>query len=206
MWKIKPKDLNNLYDEYGCYCRVDFCISKLVEQAYDETEYYDTINGKVYAVQDSGEENVVGRIVLFRFKLDLAAANDFDFYELFDAVDADTGSLGEILFDQNTRDFKTTIQKAFFPNIAISKVLHVNRLDLEDDYRGLGLGRCVIERAIDTLEDHEMITTVKPFPLQWERKEDEINPKDMEKVVQFWKSVGFKQIQQSKFFTNSKFV
>jgi GNAT superfamily N-acetyltransferase len=207
MWKTKPQSLDEIYDEHGCFFRVDFCISKLAERVEAEMACCDRIQGTVIKVQDlgknGGQENEVGTIELLLFKLGAAMNHRIGFFDLMDGEEEDTGRLYKALFDRRTRDFKKEIEAAFFPDEYINRILHIHKLELQSDCRGFGLGKEIAHRAIDTFSEYGTIVTTKPFALQWAGKGtgmSKLKRTEMAKVVNFWRQVGFQCVGKTNFY------
>lgn len=199
-----PIEPDEVFEDGDDFFRVEFRISKLVDRDAEDITGYDFIRGSVLQVDDGDErDKAVGTLELFLFRLDIIRQDRLDLFEVFDSAKEEAGRLYSVLFDGRTWDFKEAVEKAFFPDTYIYKVLYIHEFELDPAFRGAGLGKRVIQRTLETFTDLATIATTKPFPLQWVGKGNGMSKQkraDTEKVLGFWKSVGFQRIGKNDFF------
>ena len=84
-------------------------------------------------------------------------------------------------------------------------IILISRVEINKHMRGNDFGKLLVQRIADNFCGGETRIVLKPYPLQWEEKEnlskeDEIQfAKDKEKVRSVWEKMGFKQICNSEF-------
>eukprot|EP01084_Bolivina_argentea_P084623 152975_1 len=76
-------------------------------------------------------------------------------------------------------------------------IIYLDRIKVNEVYNGFGYGRCLVQKIIDNHARGFDSVVLKPFPLQWEKKEmkteesKKLFEKDMKKVIQVWESMWF---------------
>jgi GNAT superfamily N-acetyltransferase len=158
----------------------------------------------------SGEPNVkVGKIEAFYIDRVRIIDKGHSFYVAMDDISSDTRECYEALIDQESGDWKEEVAALIGENALIrDNILLINRLEIEERFRGRGIGAKVAHEVIGTFGSQCAVIVCKPFPLQYkgylEKKrtlaEDKQRRSAFRKVAAFWKSVGFHKLPSSEHF------
>lgn len=115
----------------------------------------------------------------------------------------------DLLSIMNVKDgFTFNLFPDEFMNFDVTdKIIYIDRIELVNDkYKGLGYGKCLIQRIIDNMGSTQTKVICKPFPLQWEKK-DKKNIKqkttfeaDMKKVTKVYEIMNFRRIGKSEYY------
>lgn len=90
------------------------------------------------------------------------------FWAAMDDAGHDTMECYEGLIDQKTGDWKRAVREFIGEDALImDNVLLINRLELEERFRGKGLARKVVDEVIKTFRSQCAVIACKPFPLQY---------------------------------------
>lgn len=219
MRQIKPKNVEEAEDLYNIAYRVDFSLSCLANKWEDDPEEcHVEIIGDIYSSPIWGDANEirVGEIKLIRFQLDTPFATNHSFYDVMDSACDETEKLYFALCNRRSgRIKKSLISK--LPDVPyIESILHIHRLMIEPECRGMGLGKQIALRAIELFSHRASIVTTLPFALQYEGCRDGIEEEqlsnnlspeedaDFQKVYKFWRSMGFRKIPGTRFYLLQK--
>lgn len=171
-------------------------------------EYEITISG------DSEDENgnfvseIIGKGSILLFLIELAIANSYSLYEIFDHSQS-AMHLGNMIYDWENEDFIEKYEKET-EEIFNSNILYIDRIEILPKFRGYGLGKYVIKDIIWRFFSCCGIIALKAYPLQLElytplgcddqwrqsMKYDtfEQNRKKAEKsLFKYYQSIGFKK-------------
>jgi GNAT superfamily N-acetyltransferase len=117
----------------------------------------------------------------------------------------------DAILDHETNDLREEVEQLIGEDATFSyDILLIKRLELEEKFRGRGLGKLVALEVIRTLGPNCAVIVCKPFPLQYlgylgpEYAEDRATPgyeskrlAAFRKVASFWKKVGFRKLPSS---------
>lgn len=165
------------------------------------------INGKVSILTDDYKQKTAARCRYFFINLE---DSSYPAYYILDI-------LGELepfvdLYDNETSFFCEKLLKKFKHELWHSNILIIDRLEVLPKYRGMGLGKTMIEDAIKLFSNKTDIVALKAFPLQLEAEPNDMSTwqklmkfdrleQDSKKAIkqlrQFYKSLGFKQFEKS---------
>lgn len=164
---------------------------------------------------DSDEPNVkLGEIDVYYCDRIRALDEGQGFWAAMDDAGHDTMECYEALIDQKTGDWKRAVREFVGEDALImDNVLLINRLELEERFRGKGLARKVVDEVIKTFRSQCAVIACKPFPLQYSgymssENESEVKSPDDEKrrrgafkkVAAFWRAAGFRKLPSSEFY------
>jgi GNAT superfamily N-acetyltransferase len=123
-----------------------------------------------------------------------------------DCLDGDSCDCFANLFDHETEQLKPEVERLLSGDRAFqTDMMLIEKLELEPEYRGQGLGKKIASRAIQKLGANCGVITCVPVPLQFTGlgPKDE-RPKGMrlaqQRVRAFWESVGFVRIPRSDYY------
>jgi GNAT superfamily N-acetyltransferase len=189
----------------------------------DPSRFVSLYTGEVFWDEDSeddsdedGENEIrVGEIEVFvvnrRKIIDEAAS----FFEAMDATSPEALECYEAIFDEEIDDWKQDVVALIGEDAAVTMfdVLLIKRLELEEKYRGKGIGTEVAHQVIRVLGSNCAVIACKPFPLQYsgygdpERETERAMPgfeekreEAVRKVCQFWTGAGFKSLYESDYY------
>jgi hypothetical protein len=78
-------------------------------------------------------------------------------------------------------------------------VLYIERIEIKEEFRGLGLGLFLVDQADSVLNNHMSLCLLNPYPLQY--LEDDMDPESsgfkisQNKIKKLWQLLGFKSIK-----------
>eukprot|EP01084_Bolivina_argentea_P072828 132212_1 len=136
--------------------------------------------------------------------------------ELFTVLDAQYSELADLMTALDMSNSGTFLSKE---SVSMDKmneggehcnIILINRVEINKHFKGKKYGKYLVQRICDNFGTHMCRVVLKPFPLQWERKdpkteEDNINfEKDRKKVIGVWESIGFEQISDTKYWGRSQ--
>ena len=121
-------------------------------------------------------------------------------FDVMDCLDADSCDCFESLFDIETEELKTKVERLRSEDRAFNyNLVLIERLELEPEWRGLSIGKRVALRVIEKLGTSAGLIVCKPFPLQFtglgaREKQPKGRRAAQAKVRAFWLNVGFIRI------------
>lgn len=132
---------------------------------------------------------------------------------LFDAMDSLSQSATDCytaIFEPLTCEWNEAIEQLYDGMILEGDVLYIEAIELDDAYRGKGIGAEVVRGMIATFASSGVsLVACKPFPLQysnWELDDEEHKAKraepgfeekriaDFARVAKFWTDLGFRKL------------
>eukprot|EP00485_Elphidium_margaritaceum_P008737 CAMPEP_0202703268 /NCGR_PEP_ID=MMETSP1385-20130828/16132_1 /ASSEMBLY_ACC=CAM_ASM_000861 /TAXON_ID=933848 /ORGANISM="Elphidium margaritaceum" /LENGTH=280 /DNA_ID=CAMNT_0049361091 /DNA_START=44 /DNA_END=886 /DNA_ORIENTATION=- len=134
-----------------------------------------------------------------------AGAVEDDFFVALDAHSQELEDLMPVLDMKNPGIFEDSKQdQGMNEGGSAQDVVLLRRVNIIESFRGNGYGKCLAQRIIDNFGTGQCRIVVKPYPLQWEGKEDDEFDEnqfqqDKRKVIAVWESMGFRQIGNSEF-------
>jgi GNAT superfamily N-acetyltransferase len=133
---------------------------------------------------------------------------------LFDAMDDlsyETAECYDAIIDEDTGDWKEEVKGLIGEDACFRhNILLINRVELDEKFRGRGVGKQVVEEIIKGFGSGCAVIACKPFPLQYigygrpEHEEkrkapgyEQIRLKAFAKVERFWKKQEFRKLPSS---------
>ena len=86
-----------------------------------------------------------------------------------------------------------------------TNIVLIDRVKINKNMRGHNFGKLLVQRIIDNFGSSEARIVLKPYPLQWEQKENWNNEdkmqfeKDQQRVIKVWEEMGFEQIGDTEY-------
>lgn len=172
-------------------------------------QFLETIHVKVlhsiYDPDEHGDELVVtqaGYVRLYYVDWERSDVEDWGITE-FDVFDDRSALLSEMylaIYRDRHANVRRSIGRPTYRSILI-----VDELRIASDYRGRGLGTCVMDRVLDILGRRAGIVAVKPFPIEYVRTSGEGNLRDdpayikeLRSVERFYRRLGFRRVPKSR--------
>lgn len=132
------------------------------------------------------------------------------FWEVMDEF-SETRQCYKALIDEASGDWKDEVKDLIGEDALIyDNLLLINRLEIEERFRGKGIGAKVAREVIDSFGSTAAVIACKPFPLQYRgyREPGRRNAPGYErkrraafrKVAAFWKKVGFEKLPSSGYY------
>jgi hypothetical protein len=182
--------------------------------------YISTYRGKIFDYPESVDEdndgseepNVkIGEIELYYVDQTRIINEGESLYETMDCMSVETVNCYEALVDQDEGGWKEEVQQLISEDALIrDNILLINRLDIEEPFRGKRKGAEVVQEVISRFGSTCAVVVCKPFPLQYRGYESEENAAERETpgyetkrvaafraVAQFWKNLGFQKLPSS---------
>jgi hypothetical protein len=165
-----------------------------------------SMDGKILLSMEDEEELQAGIFQLLLVSLSTAREDGFAAFEVLDSL-TDTAHYLELIDDSG--DWSQMVRHQFV-DVIDSDLLIVNKVNVDLEYRGRGLGILAVKTAIDCFSRGCGLVALKPFPLQfthWESPDWEPEtplPDGMtkaqafrsalKKVEKHWARLGFRRI------------
>jgi len=131
----------------------------------------------------------VGSFVFYRIE----PVETRDMFGVMDGYDADLGHIAQMILDPQSGEIRDDLrdQMAGFE----SDMLVLCRAQLEDGWRGLGLGAVLAGRAIKQLGHGCLGVVLEPASILPEsRQDDETRERAAKKISKTWEKIGFAQV------------
>lgn len=131
------------------------------------------------------------------FNAELAMNSDADPASVFDSS-ADNASIYAAFYEYGTYDFSEELFRMNgLEDIMGSNLAHLDRLELEPEFLGKGLGEVVLECLCGWLQSKAAFVAFKSFPLQFEHKGPETPQRKMaqDKLDRHYQNMGFSKLK-----------
>lgn len=184
--------------------RIDFEIS-LTHEDGEPSDFITVYSGSVTAI-DENEEQKIGKVCVYIVERNRAINERRSLFNIMDSLDADSFDCFESLFDVETEELKESIEKLRSEDRMFHyDLMLMQRLELEPEWRGLGIGKRVALRIIEKLGDSVGLIVCKPFPLQFtglgRNEKQPTGIRSAQKAVRdFWQDVGFIRIPRTDYY------
>jgi GNAT superfamily N-acetyltransferase len=185
--------------------RVDFEVS-LSQHEGDPSDFITVYQGDIIGMMDDDAEWKIGTLTLYMVERGRAMNEQVSLFDVMDCLDGDSCDCFANLFDSETEQLKPEVEHLISDNRATQwDIMLIERLELNPEYRGRGLGKDIALRAIQKFGENCGIITCVPVPLQFSG----LDPKDekpkgmrvaQRRVRGFWESVGFVRIPRSDYY------
>jgi GNAT superfamily N-acetyltransferase len=170
----------------------------------DPSNYILQHEGDIIAGSDPDEERIIGHISVDIVQRERANLDGQSLWQVMDCLSGDTADCFESLFTLQREELKQSVisrRSAYredLPNLML-----INRLELDADVRGRGIGKQVVDQVVERLGKRCEVIVCCPFPLQFIGKGIVDSPEfkaAWNKVRRFWLGVGFERIPRTNYF------
>jgi GNAT superfamily N-acetyltransferase len=185
--------------------RVDFEVS-LSQHDGDPSDFITIYHGNIIGIMDNDREHKIGKIILYMVERGRALNDGESLFDVMDCLDGDSCDCFANLFDHETEELKPDVEKLLSEDRAFqSDMMLIERLELNREYRGQGMGKQIALRAIQKFGGNCSVITCVPVPLQFTG----LGPRDKEpvgkrfaqqQVRKFWEGVGFVRLPRSDYY------
>jgi hypothetical protein len=141
---------------------------------------------------------VVGTIELYVIDLYRGIDKGWPPWEVVDSFDSGLAKFC-VLFDRDESTFHPKVLR--LTKVEMSGLLILNRIEIEEKFRGRALGLQAIQLVCDRFQNWCQVAALKAFPLQWEgkvegQKDKEGLLRDQAKLVRHYRRAGFKSFNR----------
>jgi hypothetical protein len=205
MNKAKPKALGRRKSLQPMTFRVDFKVS-LSQHEGDPSDFITVYQGDIIGMMDDDDEWKMGTLVLYMVERGRAMNEGVSLFEVMDCLDGDSCDCFANLFDSETEQLKPGVEHLISENRATQwDIMLIERLELNPECRGRGLGIEIAQRAIQKLGENCGVITCVPVPLQFTGLgPNDQKPKGLRlaqlQVRGFWERVGFIRIPRTGYY------
>ncbi len=155
------------------------------------------ILGRIVLINIETEDEVeAGKMKLYLTRFAPARAAG---WTVFDVLDAENGDTAEFLALFDGGDWTEEVTESFEP--FSSDLLIIDRVEVDQAYRGHGVGLLAVRTAIECFGDGCGIIGIYPFPLQFTRGREPESPDEEKslcearaKVAAYWERLGFQRV------------
>ncbi|MFC3816641.1 hypothetical protein [Lysobacter sp. GCM10012299] len=136
----------------------------------------------------------IGAMSMYIADLEAAVDAGVSPFDVLDGVDSSLAHFCELLTTR-TGWFRPALER--FTGVEVCRLFVLGTLNIEQPYRGHGLGLQAIRLACDGVGQGCELAALKAFPIQWEGRVDEGPTKfarDRAKLVRYYQRAGFKPI------------
>lgn len=172
------------------------------------------VRGEISEFDEVSNADVkVGAIEIFLIMRNRAIDESVSLFEAMDSINDSVHELYTALFDHKTDEWNANIERMYKGEIWESDVLLIDRIQLDSNYRGHGIGAAVVRETIALFGSNCGLVVCKPFPLQYQGWQDEDKKHlreqpdfeqkrlaDFAKVERFWSDLGFRKVPDSEIF------
>lgn len=139
----------------------------------------------------------IGKAVLYKVQLGLAANYGENLFDIFDAHSQGLLEIYVALFDPNTDDIRDKIDRRF--ECLGSDLLIIDNITLDPKWRGLKLGLLALRKLIDLHESDCCLVVCQPYPLENADTPEERKAGKL-KLRRYIKKLGFRRIGRTEFY------
>ena len=185
--------------------RVDFEVV-LSQYGGDPSDFITVYHGNIIGITKDESERTIGKLIVYLIERGRVLNEGISLFEVMDCLDGDSCDCFANLFDEHTEELKPGVERLLSGDRAFhSDMMLIEQLELNAEYRGLGLGKEIALRAIEKLGANCGVITCVPVPLQFTG----LAPKDktptgkrqaQQRVRQFWEGVGFVHLRGSDYY------
>lgn len=192
---------------------IDFKLPKVPAVPSGPEDYSQLVTGTVFATRQEVQGNDDGRVeigTLTASIIQLSRAID-EGWNLYDILDAPSHSTAECLglfqeIDYNTLrlkspDYNARVRNLFKDDVWVGDILLVEKIEIQEEYRGHDSGLFVMRTVIDTFGHGRSLVVCKPFPLQYSSTVTENNHTEfqaaLKKLRKYWSRSGFKRVPKT---------
>jgi GNAT superfamily N-acetyltransferase len=170
----------------------------------DPSNYILQHEGDIVAGSGPDDERIIGHISVDIVERERAILDGESLWQVMDCLSGDTADCFESLFTVKMEHLKQSVisrrsaHREDLPNLML-----INRLELDADVRGQGIGKQVADQVVERLGKSCEVIVCCPFPLQFSGKGKVNSPEfkaARDKVRRFWSGVGFEPIPRTNYF------
>ena len=194
--KIKNKNIHH----------IKFKHSKLVHE-FELEGYYDDIYGKAIAYEDDEMDNPIEVGTIEGSYIDVESLNE-PVHELLDSISGDHVRYSKYFNEYNKIDKKTRKLLNLGDedvDIMRSSFVYIHKLKVQKKYRGLGIGKTLVQTMINDYKRESSIAFLTAAPLQFNSSDPSTketfkkrNEKESKKkLIELYESYGFHNIPDS---------
>jgi|GEM_PF-4228105 len=205
MAKPTPKAPRGRKPFNGVTFRVDFEVS-LPQHGGDPSDFIMVYHGDIIGMMEDDNERTIGKLIVYLVERGRVLNEGISLFDVMDCLDGDSCDCFANLFDEDTEELKPEVERLLSENrVFQSDVMLIERLELNAEYRGRGLGKEIALRAIEKFGANCGVITCVPVPLQFTG----LGPKDkvpgrkrlaQQRVRRFWEGVGFVRLRGSDYY------
>jgi GNAT superfamily N-acetyltransferase len=173
----------------------------------NDNDHRDTIKGTIeYFDCEAYDEDGIEDYKIGEFECDIVYGDE---RKIFNTIEYG-GSITDVQYQSELFDIKYTDRGIgyrvrdeyvdLFPEVYENKIMLLDKIEINDLYRGHGIGKKLITFLERTFN---CPIVLKPYPLQYEGKgmdKDKEFNKDLKKVVNAYKKCGFKKVRRGSEF------
>lgn len=180
------------------------------------------IRGNIFDyANDDGEEQILGSVDALLASQSRALDEGIDFADAMECLSASTLKCCEALYD--LEDWNEAVEQLYGIQLLDGNVLYIEKIELQPEYRGKGIGAQVVRETIGTFASAGVsLVACEPFPLQysnWDELDEEYTRLRAEpgfeekrlaafaRVEKFWIDLGFRKVPNgSGFYTFAPYL
>jgi len=146
------------------------CYSVLGEFSPDQfSKFY---FGDIYEIDnETNQETLIGKVSLKVLLIGSAKNAHYDLEELFDR-DEDTYQIGKKIYNFDTQSINDDIDE-FYNSIYVSKICIIDKLELQEKYRGIGIALKVIKDIYNQFGGDSNLIVAQMIPAQFEFRSEQ---------------------------------
>lgn len=129
-------------------------------------EHTHCLKGTVLCGPEDEEKTEIGQLCLYWLQLDEFLEEGVEAYDALDACNSTTEAYGSLLYPNGGSEVANEIRDQCDITV-IDRVLILDSLTIEPQYRGQDLGLFVVRRAMQLFGGCSTFVMMKPFPLQF---------------------------------------
>jgi len=173
------------YDEY----HISFTMPRVLDMSEedDEERFYLTIEGSIdrHRLEEQSMDVTIehaGRLTAYLLRVeDVFHAGD-DLFQYFDAISHDAHEAFAQVFDEKG-EFRDDVLQALGPHAELVEyesrdVMHIAKVELAPEHRGLGLGQDAVRCLLQTFRPMFTIALINPYPLYKQHELDKASRDD----------------------------
>jgi GNAT superfamily N-acetyltransferase len=191
--------------EEPLFFRTKFEVS-ISHDDHNPSDFITVYHGIIIEMMTDEHERTIGKLTLYIVERGRVLNDGISLFEVMDCLDGDSCDCFGNLFDSETEELKPKVDRVLSEDRAIqADIMLINRLELEPQYRGRGIGKEVTLRVIQNFGANCGVITCIPIPLQFTG----LGPKDrrpkgkrlaQQRVRAFWEGVGFVRLPGSHYY------
>jgi GNAT superfamily N-acetyltransferase len=155
--------------------------------------FFPAIHGVIKATDKHGEYFEIGTIDALYLDVYRAMSVGIDLLNTADIVSSELSDLVVDFYDQQYYRFNPYVEGMLEP--AHLNLLSVEKIKIDEKYRGKGIGLAAIQRLIDLHSANCGLVCLRPFPLQYSGKVADFDPEvvaaDTNKLSCYYTKAGF---------------
>jgi GNAT superfamily N-acetyltransferase len=185
--------------------RVDFEVS-IGQEFGDLSDFITVYRGSAIATMNDDSERKIGKVTIYIVERGRILNEGMSLFEVMDSLDGDSCDCFANLFDRKTEELKPVVQRLLSEDRSLDwDLMLIEHLELDQEYRGQGIGKEIALMAIRKLGANCGVITCVPVPLQFSGRDCKRQiPRGrrvaQQRVRQFWEGVGFVRIPRTDYY------